>query len=170
MAGCSLPFAGAGRYKGKSAIWKVISRVRVEPAGTDARVVVDVTLTPSAAIPDERAVAFGPPGLRRFRVGMPAGTAALLSSQKAQPPSKDWVLLAQGAAGGLTDPTHPLRLHNQFTVPSLDSTARTSVERLLGQSRIVLVWGDRKAQAIVLQWFYEGGKRPQPPVAGSFGR
>jgi hypothetical protein len=160
--------AAAGCGGPRAATWKASMRAAVEPAGGAARrVVVDVVLTPSEAILDERAVVYGPPGLRAAGVGMPAGTNSLLPGPSAQPPA-GWVLLAQGGAGGRTDPSHPLRLHNEFSLPASARQDSRALRGMLAQSRIVLVWGDRAMGAAMMQWFYNGGRSPQPPVRSSF--
>ncbi len=126
-----------------------------------------MVLTPGAAIADERAVVYGPPALNRLGVGMPAGTASLLPGKSAQPPA-GWVLLTQGGAGGRTDPSHPLRLSNEFALTSASGQDPQALRRMLAQSRIVLVWGDPAVGAVMLQWFLNGGRSPQPAVRSSF--
>jgi len=151
------------------ATWRAAVQTSVvkTTTGQGQRVILDVVLTPSATIADERAVVYGPPGLRLAGVGLPAGTASLLPGASAQPPT-GWVILTQGGAGGRTDPSHPLHLHNEFDLTGTAGQDQRSLQGMLSQVRIALVWGDHAVNSVMLQWFYNGGRSPQPPKRSSF--
>jgi hypothetical protein len=168
-AGAVMMLAAAACGGPRAATWRASVQSNFQPAtsGQGVHVVVDAVLTPSAAIPDERAVLYGPPGLAQAGIGAPPGAATLLPGPSAQPPT-GWVVLAQGGAGGRTDPGHPLKLHNEFDISGQAGKDPAALRGMLSQSRLVLVWGDKAVGTEMMQWFYNAGKSPQPAVKGSF--